>query len=309
MPPDEREPDDDLPYPIYEEWEVVDPVPTATPVESTQMVFCQRCGETSEPVDSCCPWCNAWLVGEPPKVTPVYKEEDDEPEDDWHARWRQEAYPVAKKPSLVMPMVTVGVSYFLLLASLVLFVLFAVILQVSTEEELHTGLAIVEIIDGILTLVALGLVWKTARQKLPPGTIGWAWLVAFPFLFALLCVNIAYISFLRELFRPFGAPQPEKLQMTWVTLMLICVQPAIIEELFFRQMVLGVFRKALNMHLAVWLTAAMFAFAHLGNPIGMPYLFLAGGLFGYARVYGGLPLAMIMHFLHNFAVVAYEAWR
>ena len=38
-------------------------------------------------------------------------------------------------------------------------------------------------------------------------------------------------------------------------------------------------------------------------------LFLAGGMFGYARAYGGLTLAMVMHFLHNLAVVAYEALK
>src|SRR5262249_38724607 len=81
------------------------------------------------------------------------------------------------------------------------------------------------------------------------------------------------------------------------------------EELFFRQMTLGVLRRSMNLHLAVWTTAGLFAFAHLTNPFGMPYLFLAGGLFGYARVFGGLPLAMVMHFIHNFVVIAYEAWK
>jgi membrane protease YdiL (CAAX protease family) len=101
----------------------------------------------------------------------------------------------------------------------------------------------------------------------------------------------------------------EKLKFTLVTVLLICVQPAIVEELFFRQMTLGVFRKSMNLHLAVWATAGLFAFAHLTNPFGMPYLFLAGAMFGYARVYGGLPLAMVLHFLHNLAVVSYEALK
>jgi membrane protease YdiL (CAAX protease family) len=100
-----------------------------------------------------------------------------------------------------------------------------------------------------------------------------------------------------------------RFQFTLVTVLLICVQPAIVEELFFRQMTLGVFRKSMNLHLAVWITAGLFAFAHLGQILAMPYLFLAGGLCGYARVYGGLPLAMILHFLHNLVVVAYEAWK
>ena len=65
----------------------------------------------------------------------------------------------------------------------------------------------------------------------------------------------------------------------------------------------------MNLHVAVWATAGLFAFAHLTNPFGMPYLFLVGGVLGYARVYGGLTLVMVMHFVHNLAVVAYEALK
>src|SRR5262249_12025090 len=104
-------------------------------------------------------------------------------------------------------------------------------------------------------------------------------------------------------------PEPEKLKLTVVTILLVCVQPAIVEELFFRQMTLGVFRRSMNLHLAVWLTAGVFAFAHPFKPPGLPLLFLVGGVLGYARAYGGLTLPIIMHFVHNFAVVAYEAWK
>lgn len=312
MPPDDRDRTSDPDLPLVGEWEepCARAEPVAPPEPEFEPVFCRRCGETSEPVANCCPWCGAWVVGERPRATPVYSLDDDEPEDDWHTEAAEPAYavPVAGPP-IIHPLVVVFVSYGLLLGSLVLFLVVAVAHGVSSEEELHTGLAIVELADALLTVGALALVWRVARQRQPEGTRVLAWVSAFPVLFALLCLNIAYITFLRELFRPFGAAQPEGLKLTWVTVMLICVQPAIVEELFFRQMTLGVFRRSMNLHLAVWATAAMFAFAHLTNPLGMPYLFLAGGLFGYARVYGGLPLAMAMHFLHNFAVVAYEAWK
>jgi len=302
----ETEPDtDDIPMatpapPISEE-----EVPTATPAA----VFCRRCGETSEPVENCCPWCGAWLVGKRPRVTPVYELED-EPEDDWHTHWREEddIRAIENRP-LIPPLVVVFVSYGLLLASLVLFIVLAVISGVKTEEEMHGGLALVEILDGALTLFALGLVWTTARQKIPRGAMGFTWLAAFPILAVLLCMNIAFMTFLRELLRPFGAQDAPRIELTWITVLLICVQPAIVEELFFRQMTLGVFRKSMNLHLAIWLTAAMFAFAHLGQILAMPYLFLVGGALGYARAWGGLSLAMLLHFIHNFVVIAYEAWR
>jgi hypothetical protein len=41
----------------------------------------------------------------------------------------------------------------------------------------------------------------------------------------------------------------------------------------------------------------------------MPYLLVCGAVLGYARAFGGLPLAMILHFVHNFVVIAYEAWK
>lgn len=322
MPPDDRDHTEaNQPLPVFGEWvdsaagpnaiPIVYPEPEAEEVKP-EPVFCRRCGETSEPVASCCPWCGAWLVGERPRAVPVYSldDEEPEPEDDWDAEAGHEAFvvPVAAPPPFP-PLVVVFVSYALLIASLIGFVFFAVVYGLSNENEMHAGLALVEIADTVLVVGALALVWRQAKQKLPEGTVVATWVAAFPILFALLCLNIAYITFLRELLKPFVTTQPVGMKVTFVTVMLICVQPAIVEELFFRQMTLGVFRRSMNVHLAVWLTAAMFAFAHLANPLGMPYLFLAGGVFGYARIYGGLPLAMLMHFIHNFAVIAYEAWK
>ena len=144
--------------------------------------------------------------------------------------------------------------------------------------QIRAGLALVEAADAVLTVVALALVWRQAKQPLPEGTALLTWLAAIPVMCALLGLNILYITFLRELLKPFGTATPVEIKVTFVTVLLICVQPAIVEELFFRQMTLGVFRKSMNLHLAVWLTAAMFALAHLGNPLGMPYLFLVGGV-------------------------------
>ncbi|QJW97509.1 CPBP family intramembrane glutamic endopeptidase [Frigoriglobus tundricola] len=309
MPPHDhdRAVDSDLP-PALAAWEVVEPAPGP----AARAVFCRRCGETSEPVANCCPWCGAWLVGDPPVVAPVYVPED-EPEDEWHTRAADAAAeryaPRRGAAPLVPPLVVVFVSYGLLLGSLILFLVFAVLFGLTNEEDQHAGLAVVEAIDAVLAVAGLGLVWNTAKQKLPGGTMWLTWLTAFPVLFVLLCLNLAYITFLRELLRPLGAPEPQKMKLTLVTVLLVCAQPAIVEELFFRQMTLGVFRKSMNLHLAVWATAGLFAFAHLANPIGMPYLFLAGGAFGYARAFGGLTLAMVLHFVHNFAVVAYDALK
>jgi membrane protease YdiL (CAAX protease family) len=58
----------------------------------------------------------------------------------------------------------------------------------------------------------------------------------------------------------------------------------------------------------VWVTALMFALAHIGAPLSMPVLFVMGLLFGYARwASGSLYLPMFLHFVHNAAVMAMNA--
>jgi membrane protease YdiL (CAAX protease family) len=114
---------------------------------------------------------------------------------------------------------------------------------------------------------------------------------------------------LREILKPPGFLVPETTRITLFTVVLTCVQPAIVEELFFRYLALGALSRATTMTTAVWVSAVMFAMAHIYNPLGLPYLFLAGVVFALARLYGGLLLPMILHLLHNFAVMAIEVAR
>src|SRR5262245_31150801 len=200
--------------------------PVAQPVE----MQCRRCGETSVPLQGRCRWCAARLIEEPPRPKPrrrrVYSL-DDEPEDDYDRRDRDReeieyAIPV-RRPHLIPPIAVVIVSYVALLGVSVAFLVVAIFRGMTTEEDIHTGTAIVELIDAFLTFAALALVWRSARQKVPEGTMGLAWVSATPVLFLLLCLNILYITFLRELFKPFGAPQPERMKLTFFVILIICV--------------------------------------------------------------------------------------
>ena len=204
---------------------------------------------------------------------------------------------------------TVSVAYFGLLASLVGCAVVSVLAGLAAPDEVTGAQALAGVVTTALTLAALAMVWSAARQKVPEGTALLAWFGSLPVLCVLLCMNLVFFELLRELVRTAGAPEPGRMKFTLITVLLICVQPAVVEELFFRQMALGVLRRHMNVHLAIWVTGAVFALAHLGNIIGMPYLFLVGAFLGYARVYGGLTLAMVLHFLHNLAVVAYDACR
>ena len=183
-----------------------------------------------------------------------------------------------------------------------------------TDEEVRDLLvktAIVGAVDAVLVVV--GIAW--ARRP-PPPRIGWgrriaAWLVAGPVLAALLAANFAYIRMLKEALGlptiEFGTAHRRDL-LPWL-LMIVCVQPAIVEEFFFRYLVLGHLRPVAGPHGAVFLAAVMFGLAHLFNPLGIPYLIVAGLVFGYARVFGrSLALPMILHFLHNAVVIWRDTW-
>jgi membrane protease YdiL (CAAX protease family) len=284
-------------------------VPPAGP--HPDAVFCGRCGETSIPVENCCPWCRAWLVGEPPKVAPVYEDEEDEGDEEWRADWhREERRPQPLAGPGAHPVIVVAISYVILLASLIGFAVIAAVYGATRMEDMYEGMAAVQLLDGLLTLGALALVWKAAKQKWPDGrTLALAWAVAVPVLAVLLSLNITFITIMRELLRPMGVQEQPRMEVTLASVFVICVLPGVIEELFFRQMTLGVFRKVMNLHAAVWVTAVMFGGIHVGQILGIPYLILAGAVFGYARVYGGLPLSMLMHFIHNLVVITYDAWR
>ena len=94
----------------------------------------------------------------------------------------------------------------------------------------------------------------------------------------------------------------------WVILA-VCVQPAIVEELFFRYLALGHLLPILGRRGAVVVSSIMFGFAHLFALLSTPYLILVGIVFGYARLWGrSMALPIALHFAHNLAVLWFETW-
>jgi membrane protease YdiL (CAAX protease family) len=101
----------------------------------------------------------------------------------------------------------------------------------------------------------------------------------------------------------------ERTPFTAANVILMCLMPAVFEEVFFRYLALDSLRRIIGPRSAVFVTAAMFALAHLYNPLGIPYLFLVGVVLGGIRASGGgLLLPMVLHFLHNYAVCFSEAF-
>ena len=93
----------------------------------------------------------------------------------------------------------------------------------------------------------------------------------------------------------------------WARLITICIQPAVMEELFFRHLALGASLEVISAKQAVFLSALLFAMAHLGTPLSIPTLTLLSIVLGMLRLLsGGLILPMLFHFFHNLLVVLLE---
>ena len=164
-----------------------------------------------------------------------------------------------------------------------------------------------EIFDAIVVGIA---VWAIGRprewRRLSDAPIGWLWASAVAGLGLVLALNLAYHTVLRGYIGLSAAADPI-LAVTGVTPLLLfayCLEPALIEELFFRYLALDTLRGVMNVHAAVAVSSVMFGLAHIGVPLSIPMLALVGMALGYARVASGrLALPMLLHFLHNFVIV------
>jgi len=173
-----------------------------------------------------------------------------------------------------------------------------------SEEDQNWVTAGFEALMALLVLGVAVVVGRVPGPKQGTGVKIAAWVGGFPLLAVLLAMNFGFTAMMRWLFK---SEPPIGPGLTFVTFFLVCVQPGIIEEWFFRYVALGALRKPLGTHGAVWVSGVMFGFAHILNPIAIPYLILVGACFGYLRVWsGGLALPMILHFTHNLVVVMSE---
>ena len=167
-------------------------------------------------------------------------------------------------------------------------------------------------LDFGLVLIALAFAGRPRRHPAAWHRLG-TWLCSVPGFAFFLGINLAYSLTLRELFRDYLPKDQELVTLgldreAWWAIALICIQPAIVEELFFRYLLLGHLRSHMGLNGAVWVTAVLFGMAHLGNVGGWPVLILVGAGLGYARVLsGGMALPMLLHFFHNLAVLAVES--
>jgi uncharacterized protein len=90
----------------------------------------------------------------------------------------------------------------------------------------------------------------------------------------------------------------------FINLFVMALLPAFAEELLFRGLIMRIFRKMFgNIHIAVWITALVFALIHMQAFTIVPMIIMAA-IFGYLYyLTGSLWIPILLHFLNNASVV------
>jgi uncharacterized protein len=260
---------------------------------------CWRCGKLVDTDRARCPFCRATL-----NSRRRYVDRDDETFD-----------PIGRDTARTIKALLW--SFFLLLSISIVqawYLHFGPGLPEGPKQEQEMALLqlmlVAEAFDA--AFVVLALVWVTIPRPIRRSATSRiaAWSIGAPVLALLLGINLLYGKALQE----FVGRQPhlEIIEVNLKThfglvLFAMCVVPAVVEELFFRYLALGHLRKIMSDHAAVWVSAAMFGFAHIHNPAAIPVLVVVGAGLGYMRLMsGGLALPILIHGLHNAFILALE---
>lgn len=133
---------------------------------------------------------------------------------------------------------------------------------------------------------------------------GYAWL-GLLILVPLLAINLGYHTFLIELGAESVTPGLRELLSRPARVLLICIFPAISEEIAMRGLLQHWLQVAIRPAKAMVLASALFAMLHF-TVLSFPYLFGVGMLLGWVKwKTGSLYPSMLIHFLHNLIVVEF----
>jgi uncharacterized protein len=257
-------------------------VPRAEPVPVKPVRFCRECGEPWDPGWSECPRCAARR--QLPQAATTYA----------HDR-----HSVRAAVMLYFAMLSVSI------------VLIACVLASGRRPSTVADIAATAAMSAMVLLFCIPRrhdLLPLLRQPFSPLWLPLAAMAAIPsFIAASLAVRglVAIGGQKIDCIAPF---LEDGYGYQWVVL-LVCVQPAVIEELAFR----GVIQSALSVPMgrieAVVVTALMFAILHLSIP-SLPHLAILGLALGWLRIKtGSLYPGMVMHFCHNLLVVLSERWE
>jgi membrane protease YdiL (CAAX protease family) len=290
----------------------VDPSMPDSAAEPVELTVCWRCHKVTSAADEFCPYCEARLRTRELNVERVVAENPENPYCSATIVIDKEAESLETEASRRAQ--TVTRMFWFYLGILAVGVAHGLLAHAATEVGPQNGngersqlalLVTAEIADTILVIFALFKIPRPGPQLRTEKQQIFGWLAGIPILAVLLLVNFGYHWLLREYLRlpdDLFVPRVGRKDFL-VVLATICIQPAIVEELFFRYLALGALRSVAGVHGAVWLSSVMFGMAHIGVPLSIPILMIVGLGLGYARVLSGsIILPMAMHFAHNLVV-------
>ncbi|HEX3872292.1 MAG TPA: CPBP family glutamic-type intramembrane protease, partial [Pirellulales bacterium] len=178
-----------------------------------------------------------------------------------------------------------------------------------TAPDAHDVWRRIAIFEAFDTLLVFWAWWWLPRVELAEPVSSkrrlTGWLLALPMLAAAVAINYGYHAVIRSVTHsPLTHDVIDSSPELWqYWLLVICIQPALIEELFFRGLAYRTLLPLFQTHLTVLVTAVMFGLAHIHAPLSMPVLMMLGVVLGYARAMtGSLWLPIVLHFLHNLVV-------
>lgn len=175
-------------------------------------------------------------------------------------------------------------------------------------QQVLRQIAVLELVDTAIVLGALLSLRRSGRKLLRPEPLAIApWLLAGPLLVLLLAVNFAYQWVIPETLQlPMLEAELREIR-GWLTVLTLCVQPALVEEAFCRGLAIRLLRRVIGVHSTVMISATMFSLMHVAVLLSMPYLFLVGLALGYLRIASGtIWLPIVVHFFHNLLVLMIE---
>ncbi len=134
----------------------------------------------------------------------------------------------------------------------------------------------------------------------------WMALGLLPLLLGLAWVWVALLTSIPDVGEPHWVRSLREGGLSDASLvLLIAVFPAVTEEIAFRGLVQHWLQVAVRPRTAILISSALFTALHF-NPLMVPTIFLAGCLLGWAKwKTGSLWPSMLIHFLHNAAVLAF----
>jgi len=173
------------------------------------------------------------------------------------------------------------------------------------KDNFLAALVFGSVLMFLTTSIFAAIYWKALIVQFKVfGFNRWEALVSFMGLAGLLFINYYLYKLLRNTFPDSPdegtmiSEMPRQLQI-----MLICVFPAVTEEISFRGLIQHWLSATIKPWKALALASALFAALHF-NVVLFPYLFLVGMLLGWAKQRTrSLYPSILLHFLHNFIVL------